>query len=114
MNRINKVEQIVERILEESENAQSDDFLLVYKVYSIIDETLRYKGFNEIVARHKELKLPPFETITRCRRKIQARRPELQNEKQRTIRINETSTYIDYALQSNYKKKLKTMIDKEN
>jgi len=64
---------IVERMLEESENSRNSDTHLIFRV-------LRYMGFNvewtnkEIIFKveHQALyNLPSFATIVRCRRKIQ-------------------------------------------
>ena len=54
--------------------------------------------FCEIMLNHKQYNLPSFESITRCRRKLQNDYPELANEKTKEKRLNETAEYIDYAI----------------
>lgn len=116
MSRLNKLETVVKMVLEEFEETRSDDFKLIYSVYRELDfaHTTR-ELFYEIMMNHDLYKLPPFESITRCRRKIQKNHPELANEKTKEKRLNATSDYIDYAIDgysSNFMKMVDS-IDKE-
>lgn len=86
-------------VLEEYEETRSDDFKLIYSVYRELDfaHTTR-ELFYEIMMNHEQYNFPPFESITRCRRKIQKDCPELANEKTKEKRLNATSDYIEYAI----------------
>lgn len=99
MKRLNKLEPIVKEVLIKYEETRSDDFKLIYAVYRELDfiHTTR-ELFYEIMLYHDSYNLPPFESITRCRRKIQKNHPELANEKTKEKRLNATSDYIDYAI----------------
>lgn len=99
MSKLKKLETVVKHVLEEFEETRSDDFKLIYSVYRELDfaHTTR-ELFYEIMMNHDLYKLPPFESITRCRRKIQKDFPELANEKAKEARLNETSEYINYAI----------------
>ena len=99
MSKLSKLEPVVKKVLENFEETRSDDFKLIYSVYRELDfvHTTR-ELFYEIMMNHDLYKLPPFESITRCRRKIQKDYPELANEKTKEKRLNATSDYIDYAI----------------
>lgn len=99
MSKLNKLEPVVKQVLTEYEETRSDDFKLIYAVYRELDffHTTR-ELFYEIMMNHKLYNLPPFESITRCRRKLQKDYPELANEKTKEKRLNETAEYIDYAI----------------
>ena len=101
-NRIHKLEDVVKPILESNVLSRGDDFELVLRVYEKLLEYSDYlddMSFRELMHNHISLDLPPFESITRCRRKLQQMYPELRpDEEIQIIRTNETATYIEYAL----------------
>lgn len=101
-NRIHKLEDVVKPILEVNPIARGDDFELVLRVYEKLlsySDYLDDMSFRELMHNHIALELPPFESITRCRRKLQQMYPELRpDEEIQIIRTNETETYIEYAL----------------
>lgn len=105
-----KLEDVVKDVLTNFEETRADDFHLIYSVYRELDfvHTTR-ELFHEIMLNHKEYGLPPFESITRARRKIQKNHPELANKKVQVARYNETSEYIDYAIDG-YKPTLRKII----
>lgn len=81
LGELKRIEDRVERLLEEYPEARKDDWVL-YGAY-LEDYTGVRKDitFGEIVLEHKGLKLPSFASITRARRKVQARRPDLKDTK---------------------------------
>ena len=99
-NRIHKLEEIVKPILDRYADSRVDDFILVMRVYdSMLDGNyLGNISFRNAMMNHIFLGLPPFESITRCRRKLQQMYPELRNDDIAEIRTNEKGTYIEYAL----------------
>ena len=100
MGKLSKLEPVVKMVLEEFEETRSDDFKLIYSVYRELDfaHTTR-ELFYEIMMNHDLYKLPPFESITRCRRKLQKEYEELRPKKEvQDARLNETSEYISYAI----------------
>ena len=99
MARFYKLEPIVKEVLEEDVTAREDDFTLIVDVYYKLNEEVIGYTFSQVMLAHKLLGLPSFESITRCRRKLQATYEHLQAPKKvRDIRLNETSDYIDYAI----------------
>ena len=101
-NRIHKLEEYVKPVLDTNVSARCDDFILILEVYKkFLGKTtyLEDMTFADLMENHIVLNLPPFESITRCRRKLQELYPELQaDDKVALIRTNETATYIEYAL----------------
>lgn len=94
-----KLEPIVKRVLEQYPETRDDDFLLVYAVYREIDfRSITRELFCEIMMNHKKYRFPTFESVTRCRRKVQNKYPELASEKTKAKRLEETREYIDYAI----------------
>lgn len=111
MSRLNKLEPVVKKVLTEHEETRSDDFKLIFAVYRELDFFHTTKElFCEIMLNHKLYKLPSFESITRCRRKLQNDYPELANEKTKEKRLNETAEYIDYAIDG-YKNTFSRLVD---
>lgn len=100
-NRLYKLEDVIKPLLEDYPETREDDFELVMRVY---EDWLSYSdyinmSFKDLMINHRALNLPPFASITRCRRKLQTLYPELSSsEGIRTARINDTATYIEYAL----------------
>lgn len=101
-NKIHKLEDVVRPILETNIVSRGDDFELVLRVYESLlgySDYIDEMSFRELMHNHIALDLPPFESITRCRRKLQQEYPELRpSEDIQLIRANETATYIEYAL----------------
>lgn len=67
------IKQIVENILKEDERARNSDKWLII-------ETLRGMGFKIFIDYRELENMPSFETITRCRRKINEELKYLPNE----------------------------------
>lgn len=86
---------IVKRILLDNEEAREDDFVL-------IGEIIAYFGgadltISDVAYHHFEYGLPSFESVTRCRRKIQNECPELRTVKGVTLREIEKQEYIEMS-----------------
>lgn len=98
MRDMRKLENIVRHALEESREARDDDFLLIFKVYKAINESVIYKDFRQVMRDHVQYRLPSFESITRARRKVQKETPELRSSKRtKEIRAIEQDAFRDYA-----------------
>lgn len=99
MNKLYKVEDTVKEVLKAVPAARDDDFVLVAEVYYKLDPSIVGTPFNVVMLGHKELGLPYFESISRARRKLQAKYEELRPSKEvEDARINKQSDYIDYAI----------------
>lgn len=85
MSRISKYENVVLFILSNREATRSDDKLLYYWV-------LRDEGYSTDVSLEHFLlggEFPNYDSITRCRRKLQEKYPELRPAKNEQIRREE-------------------------
>ena len=74
---MDKLNQKVERILRTKPITRNDDFLLINEVYKEYIST-QSMSFDLLSKMHRELELPPFESIARARRKIQKDNEELK------------------------------------
>lgn len=74
---MDKLNQKVERILRSKPRTRNDDFLLINEVYKEYIST-QSMSFDLLSKMHRELELPPFESITRTRREIQKDNEELK------------------------------------
>ena len=96
MPRLKKIENTVVEILENYPRTRGDDWLLL-KVYleKTIDTSVM--SFATVCDHHDDLGLPSFESIRRCRQKIQAQRPELVDAATAKKRRKLIDDYKDYA-----------------
>ena len=91
-------EDIVHKALTLYDDAKDDDFVLIYRVYQLLNENAVVReSFHHVMLNHKEYSLPPFESITRSRRKLQKGNPKLANKKTVKKRLEATNDYIEYA-----------------
>lgn len=94
MGRISKWEKIVKPILEEYPAARSDDRVLYYWI-------LKKMGFDLSVSISRFLLsegFPNYETVTRVRRKLQEKYPELSEPSNvQKMRDNAQEEFLDYA-----------------
>lgn len=95
MTKIKDTEKKVEYILSEIPETRKDDFILI-----AVFKDFYFKGYTmeQCMLNHNELGFPSFETITRCRRKIQAKYPELANSKVQEMRADREQDFKAYAL----------------
>lgn len=96
---IYNTEKIVKKVLELYPATRKDDFLLIFAVYREIDfNKAYYINFCDLMVNHKNHKFPAFKTITRARRKLQSKYPELKDAETCISRMNEERDYIEYAI----------------
>lgn len=97
------IEDYVKMALETRPATRSDDFLLITEVIGNMvpatADAMYAPGFHDVMVNHELYGLPSFETITRCRRKLQKMQPELKPNKEAEIaRFNEQQEYERYGL----------------
>ena len=96
--KLKTLEQVVFETLTEQPETQKDDFILILKVYEkLTDKDTMGQSFSVLMTYHNDFGLPPFESVRRCRQKVQAKHPELvdpSTAKQRHRLIDE---YKEYA-----------------
>lgn len=80
----NKLRAIVQSVLLTDEDTRNCNERLVVAVYNIIlaerGTTLQGKEFINIMLNRKQMGLPSFESVTRCRRKLQEEDPSLRSD----------------------------------
>ncbi len=92
--RLNKVKSTVKTVLENSQEARRDNFVLVKEVYNTLGVPSSITLEN-LTNKHLEFKLPSFESICRARRNIVKNYPELNANID--IRMEEEQKYIEFA-----------------
>ena len=96
MARIKSLEPLVERALEENVYARGDNYQLYVEVLRHFIHVDRLT-FEEVCIHHVTLGIPALETITRCRRKIQERRPDLRDPESEKARLETESEIYAYS-----------------
>jgi hypothetical protein len=85
-------------VLEECPNARNSDSILYVEVCKKVNSDCLAKPFWYVMAKHRQFGLPSYDTVGRCRRKIQEKYPELAADS--TVEghraLNE-EVYRDYA-----------------
>lgn len=92
-----KIESIVENILTEKPTTRSNDYLLYREMCSRLCPQAGDIPLTTALEHHKSLGLPSLETVSRCRRKIQERNPDLRDPATAKVRAAEEQEYRDYA-----------------
>ena len=77
--KLNSIKPVVLEVMEKNEKARDDDMLLYALVCRKFNADIPNKSFTFALIHHQELGLPNFESVGRCRRKIQNEREDLQS-----------------------------------
>lgn len=96
MKKLRKLEEIVEDILRNDKLSRIDDCYLILRVISKLYPNEIGKSF-EIVMFNAKRKGISFESITRCRRKLQEKYPELKDKDIAKIRNMKQKEYVKYS-----------------
>lgn len=95
MAKISVVEPLVEKALRDNPKTRGDNFYLYIDVLkTFIDPKMSLEAVFE---NHKTLGIPSLETITRCRRKLQGKYPELRDDAADKVRQDEEKQFVNYA-----------------
>ena len=95
--KLKMLEPIVYEILKDQPETRKDDYILIERVIDRIIPT-QDLSFKNVMTNHKELGLPSLESITRCRRKLQAENPDLVDNETQGYREEKIDDYVQYAL----------------
>ena len=96
--KISKVEPLVKEVLEDYEEARNDDFFLISEVFYKLIPDVTNIPFTAVMLAHNTLKLPSIESITRSRRKLQAKYEHLRaSERIEKARAEIEEEYIEYS-----------------
>lgn len=77
MKNLKTIENKVRTILKKNEDARNDDMVLYLALCNLCLEDAGAMPLAEIMTQHKSLGLPSFESVSRTRRRLQERHPEL-------------------------------------
>lgn len=95
--RVNQLENTVLNCLVNDDRCKKDDFILYLSVIEAygLDTTM---SIHSALKNHSLLKLPSFESVSRCRRKLQERDVSLKDDDTAKMRERERQEYEDYAM----------------
>ena len=96
MAKISNLEPLVRTALIENVETRGDNFILYAEVLRHFASIHRLT-FEEVCLHHKQLGIPSLESITRCRRKIQEREPDLRDPDAEKARLEKESEIYAYA-----------------
>lgn len=93
--KIKDVEKLVLPVLIRNEKARTDDFILYGGILKDknIDLTT---PVGYLLKDHEKYGIPPFESVTRCRRHIQRRMPELSKKSVAELRNRRQEEFKEY------------------
>lgn len=91
------MEEIVLEVLEKSPLARADDYVLMWLVCLKLKPEITEKPFSDVMYHHNTLGLPNWESVTRCRRKIQQNRTDLISQDTARRRRKKEKEYNEYA-----------------
>lgn len=94
--KLKRIDKIIEDILRNDELARKDDCYLILEVIRRIYPFEVGKTFAQVMMGAKGKGIS-FESITRVRRKVQNKYPELKDKGTAEIRDKEQEEYIEYA-----------------
>lgn len=95
-----KLKNIVKDTLTNIEKTRNDDYMLTYFVIKkyLDDKNMKIDYFYQIMMFHKTYGLPSIESITRARRLLQRKYPELRADREvEKIRAEEEKQYREMA-----------------
>lgn len=97
MTGIKKVEEIVEKILDIRKDARvSDDILYMY-VCEYFCNGVSNKSVKQFLKHRESLGCPNYASVSRARRKVFEKRPELKPKKVTQLRKDLEQDFKDYA-----------------
>lgn len=94
MNRLLTMHDKVEYVLTEYPITRDDDRLTICAVYTVFYDADLNRPFKDIM---RDKNLPNFETIRRCRQKVQADNEALRGKRDKE-RLERQKEYVEYSL----------------
>ena len=100
MERLKKVEKVVEKILEAREDARENDDILYLYVCEYFHRGISSMSLKNFLKTRKETSCPVFETVRRTRQKLFSERPELRPNKEKITKARKEmeNVYKEYAI----------------
>lgn len=100
MEKLKKIEYVVEKVLDIRKDARENDDILYLCVCEYFHRGISSVTLKDFLKTRNETSCPNFASVTRARRKVFEKRPELKPEKITKIRKDMEDVYIDYAINS--------------
>lgn len=98
VEKLKNISKIVKEILEQDERAREDDAYLIFLVVQKINPEMAGSMFRDVMFNAKSKGIS-FESIRRCRQKVQEQNPELRPSEKLLEARNETeAVYRDFAV----------------
>lgn len=92
------LERLVETYLEENAEMRGSDDLLYVAVAERLGVDLEGTSAKDFILHYRTCFIPTIETIGRCRRRIQARRPELKPSREIELKRRKCEkSFYDYS-----------------
>jgi hypothetical protein len=98
MERLIKIEEIVEKILNIREDARENDDILYLYVCEYFNRGVSSMSLKDFLTTRKVTGCPDVASVKRSRRKVFERRPELKPPKITELREEMVDVYVDYAI----------------
>lgn len=96
---LHRVDKLVEETLRTYPDTRNSDALLYLVVCKTLVPNSTQMTLERVMLQRNELGLPNYETVGRCRRRIQAKNEELRADSKVTdVRYENYKEYRDYAL----------------
>ena len=97
IQKLQNIEKIVKSYLELDEHCRNDDFYLYSRIIEDFYPKVAKMPFTVALEDHYELGIPNFESIRRCRQKVQAKNPHLASERVKEKRAREEEVWREWA-----------------
>ena len=98
MKNLKSIEKKVKMILQKNGDARNDDMVLYLALCNLCLKDAGAIPLAEIMTQYKALGLPSFESVSRTRRKLQAKHPELAGSRSvQKLRATGEKAYRKYA-----------------
>lgn len=100
MERLIKIEEIVEKILNVRQDARENDDILYLYVCEYFNRGISSMSLKNFLTTRKDTGCPDMASVKRARRKVFEKRPELKPPKITKFREEMIDVYVDYAINS--------------
>jgi hypothetical protein len=98
MRSLKKTEEVVEKILDMRKDTRENDDILYLCVCEYFHRGASSMTLKAFLKSRNKMNCPNFASVTRARRKVFERRPELKPPKVTELREDMEEVYIDYAI----------------
>lgn len=97
--RLGKIKEVVLDILETTPAARDDDMVLYALACKKFNPHIDLSGsFSFVLINHECFSIPNYDSVGRCRRKIQAERPDLQSsEEAKRVKAERIAEYREFS-----------------